>query len=67
MLDLNTIKAEMARNNITIKELAKKMGLSTNALSKKLNNKTEFKASELVKIAHLLNVKIKIFFKSDVV
>lgn len=67
MIDLNAVRAEMARKNITIKELAKKMKLSTNSLSRKLNSKTEFKVSEVSKIAKLLNVEVTIFFTSDVV
>ena len=52
------IKAEMARNNITIKELAKVIGLSTNSVSFKLNGKRQFTLSEIEKIALLFNCSL---------
>lgn len=45
------IKAEMGRNDLTIKELAANLGLSTNSVSFKLNGKREFTLSEIEKIA----------------
>lgn len=45
------IKAEMGRHNITIKELAANLGLSTNSVSFKLSGKREFTLSEIEHIA----------------
>ncbi len=62
--EVSNIKAEMARKNITITEMAKKIGISTNSLSSKLNKKTDFKVKEVEKISKVLNVSLNIFFNS---
>lgn len=45
------IKAEMGRNNLTIKGLAETLGLSANSVSFKLHGKREFTLSEIEKMA----------------
>lgn len=62
--EVNNVRAEMARKNITISEMAKKIGISANSLSKKLNKKTDFKINELERISTLLDVPLNIFFIS---
>lgn len=52
------IKAEMGRNSITIKELARSLGLSTNSVSFKLNGKREFTLSEIESIANIFNCSL---------
>lgn len=60
---INNIVAELARKNITRQDLAKKIDISANSLSKKLNGVVDFKVSELEKIAKVLNVPATIFFE----
>ena len=52
------IKAEMGRNNLTIKKLAAKIGISPNSLSFKLNGKREFTLSEMEAIANILDCSL---------
>lgn len=52
------IKAEMGRHNLTIKELATNLGLSTNSVSFKLNGKREFTLSEIERIACLFDCSL---------
>lgn len=52
------IRAEMGRNNMTIKELANNIGLSTNSVSFKLNGKRQFTLLEIEKIALLFNCSL---------
>lgn len=52
------IRAEMGRRNLTIKELAINLGLSTNSVSFKLSGKREFTLSEIEKLANLFNCSL---------
>ena len=52
------IKAEMGRHDLTIKELATNLGLSTNSVSFKLNGKREFTLSEIERIASLFDCSL---------
>lgn len=52
------IRAEMGRHNITIKDLAKSLGLSVNSVSFKLNGKREFTLSEIENIAYIFNCSL---------
>lgn len=69
----NTVELEVAikRAGITKRELAGRLGLSEMGLYKKINNITEFKASEIYKICNILSIEDRkrdlIFFnkKSD--
>jgi len=63
VLDLDNIKAEMARNNITGLMLAKHLGISANSLYSKLNGKREFSASELGMISKMLKKTVNFFYK----
>lgn len=62
MIYVNNIRAEMARNKVSQKDIANKLGISLRSLNLKLTGKREFKASELQSIAVLLRVDINIFF-----
>ena len=55
---LNNLKAEIARQNKTIAEMAKYMEMSTNTFSWKMNGKREFALSEMCKLADYFNVSI---------
>lgn len=67
----NTLELEVAikRSGITKRKLAKMLGLSEMGLYKKINNITEFKASEIVKLSEILALKNKdeIFFNQKVI
>ena len=54
----NTLLLEMAirRAKLTKKEVAHKLGLTFMGLHKKINNVTEFKASEISKLYEILNL-----------
>lgn len=65
----NTLEFEIALKiaGLTKRELAKELGLSEQGLYKKMNNITEFKASEIAKLYKILKLKSlneqkKIFF-----
>lgn len=54
----DTVKLEMAitRSGITKKKLAERLGLSDMGLYKKINNITEFKASEISILQEILRL-----------
>ena len=62
----NTLELEIAikRAGLTKREVSKRLGLSEMGLYKKLNNITEFKASEIYSLCEMLNIENKdeIFF-----
>lgn len=69
----NTLKlrALLIENNLTNEDIAKKLGISKQSFSMKINNKREFKASEINKLSLLLNLSnsadvISIFFANRV-
>lgn len=66
----NTVELEVAivRAGFTKRELAKRLGLSEMGLYKKINNITEFKASEIETLVNLLGISDvgKIFFNGNV-
>ncbi len=59
----NTLKlrALLIENNLTSEDVAKELGISKQSFSMKLNNKREFKSSELNKLVVLLNLTDKDF------
>ncbi len=67
----NTLELEVAikRAGITKRKLAEKLGLSEMGLYKKINNITEFKASEIAKLSEVLDLQNKdeIFFSKQVI
>ena len=70
MTDSKKLSDEIADSGITITAIAKKLGIAREGFYKKLNNETEFKASEisaLQKILRLTNKKRdEIFFAQEV-
>lgn len=69
----NTLKlrALLVENNLTNEDIAKKLGISKQSFSMKINNKREFKVSEIYKLSLLLNLSnscdvITIFFANRV-
>lgn len=70
MTDTLEFKAYMVRNDLTIADLAETLNISTQTLSKKINNHVEFKGSEIKKLSKALNLsdaeRNKIFFGNDV-
>ena len=51
------IKAEAVRQQIPLKELAKKIGTNPERFSRAIKGEREFKTSELLEIAKALNIK----------
>lgn len=66
----NTVELEVAikRAGLTKRAIAKKLGISEMGFYKKVNNITEFKASEIYKLTKILKLKDKddIFFTQQV-
>ena len=59
MLNINTIKAEMARLNITQKDLAKKLNISTSTISMKMTERLDFTLKELIILLELFNLSFE--------
>lgn len=69
----NTLKlrALLIENNLTNEDMSKKLGISKQSFSMKINNKREFKTSEIYKLVCLLNLTnsvdiMNIFFANRV-
>ena len=68
----DTIKFKMAlvKNQMTMHDLADEIGLSTTSLSYKVNNKIEFRSSEIIAIQNVLKLinveRDEIFFAHNV-
>ena len=56
MVNTKLLQEKMKNNGFTIKELAKKIGLSKTGLFNKIHNKCEFKGSEINSIALALRL-----------
>lgn len=52
----DNVRAEMARRNVRQIALAKHLGLSQAAVSRRVNGETDFSVSELLAVAALLEV-----------
>lgn len=59
----SNVRAELARKDMTQSQAALKLGISKQAMSSKLNNKTAFTLLELGQLAQILNVDIRDFFQ----
>ncbi len=71
MVNSSKLRAIIIGNNYTNEETAKKLGISNQSFSMKLNNKREFKASEIHALMQLFNITnpneiITIFFANCV-
>lgn len=60
------IKAEMGRHNLTIKEMAGNLGLSSNSVSFKLSGKREFTLSEIERIANMFSCSLDYLVNHEV-
>ena len=66
MADTLQLEMEIRRNGLSKKDVARALGLSEQGFLLKLNNKTEFKASEIRKMCELLNLPDNsLFFCED--
>lgn len=63
MIETNRLKSYLVLRGKTLKSLAKEINMPINTLSSKVNNITEFKASEIVKIQIALDIPEQDVFK----
>lgn len=56
MTDTLAFKAYLVRRGYTVQSLADELGIAACSLSYKMNNKREFKPSEIVAIKRILNM-----------
>lgn len=56
MTDTELLKAAIQKQGYKYKYIAEQLGLSTFGLQKKIENDTEFKASEIIALAKLLHL-----------
>lgn len=71
MIDTLKLKALLMLQGLTQEDLAKYLGLSTQTINMKLNNKRSFKLQEINKICNLLKIddlqqRFLIFFADNV-
>ena len=70
MTDNTLLNEEIVDSGITITAIARKLGITREGLYKKINNETEFKASEILSMQKILNLTNKkrdsIFFANKV-
>ena len=70
MTDSAMLNDVISESGMTITAIAKKLGITREGFYKKLNNETEFKASEIVSMQSILNLSNKkrdaIFFAKEV-
>ena len=68
--NVEALEIELIKSKVSKKDLAKKLGISVQALYNKLNSSAEFKASEIQKTSEILNLSYekreKIFFAHKV-
>lgn len=64
------LRASIARNSMTVRGLSNELNISEQTMQNKLSGNTEFKNSEIVKLAGLLSLSLEevnqIFFDSNV-
>jgi transcriptional regulator with XRE-family HTH domain len=56
MANSNLLKGAIKAKGLSQRELAKRICLSENTLSRKINNKGEFKSKEIEQIARILEI-----------
>lgn len=62
MTNTNEIRSLIAKFGLTQADVAKALGISCQSFSYKLNNKVEFKASEIEALCDLLSIGDKDFY-----
>ena len=65
MVDKYELRHQLLIRGLSYKEVAKDLGITLNAFSRKVNNITEFKASEIMKLYKLLNLDSYDIFFTD--
>lgn len=70
MTDTGKLNEAIVESGITITAIARKLGVSREGFYKKLNNESEFKASEIMLMQDILRISSKkrdeIFFGNEV-
>lgn len=59
MTNTNLLKARIIEKGFTQAEIAEKLGISYQSFNYKLNNRTEFKASEIEALCEILEIEDK--------
>lgn len=69
MINTKLLKSFFVKNGFTQENVAKKIGISHQSLSDKINNKVQFKVNEVSALCEMLNIreeKDDIFFAKKV-
>lgn len=70
MTDSVLLASKIKENGFTCAAIAQELGITRQGLWKKINNRSEFKQTEIEKLSRLLNLDAevgnRIFFKVDV-
>ncbi|EGT3800871.1 helix-turn-helix transcriptional regulator [Clostridioides difficile] len=63
-MNISKLKGKMVEKKYTQKKLAEELGMTVQALNAKLNNRSQFKIEEAVKISNILQIEepSEIFF-----
>ncbi|MCC0700366.1 helix-turn-helix transcriptional regulator [Clostridioides sp. ZZV15-6383] len=56
-MNINKLRGKMVEKKYTQKKLAKELGMTVQALNAKLNNRSQFKIEEAVKISNILQIE----------
>ncbi|WP_250277248.1 helix-turn-helix transcriptional regulator [[Clostridium] colinum] len=66
MVDTRKLKGLLIENGYTQADVAKKLGISLNSFSRKINNKTQFNLTEAFLLKNILKISDmeKVFFTS---
>lgn len=62
MLNLDNIRAQMAKNKISGPSLAKKLNISQTTFYQKINGKRQFTANEIGIISSVLKTNVNFFY-----
>lgn len=63
----NLLRAKIAEKGFTQREVARNIGITYQSFSAKINNKSTFRVSEIIKLCELLDIadKESYFFATD--
>ncbi len=56
MINKNKLKSKIVENGFTQESLSEKMGISRQSFNSKLNNKVEFRVSEIESLCEILKI-----------
>lgn len=69
-MNVDELRVELVRKNISIPELAEKIGIGKKSLYQRFKKETQFKQNEILRIKELLHLSnervMEIFFNPDV-